>query len=76
MIGDKKISILAIDDEPSILQAIEGILIDEGYRVLAAESGLRGLNILAKEKIDIVLLDVWMPEMDGTETLAKIKEKK
>ena len=75
MIGGKKNSILIIDDEPSVLQALENILIDEGYRVLAADSGIKGLNILLKNEIDIVLLDVWMPEMDGIETLAKIKEK-
>ena len=75
MIGDKKISILVIDDEPSVLQAIENILTDKGYRVLAADSGLKGLNIILKNEIDIVFLDVWMPEMDGIETLVKIKEK-
>ncbi len=75
MIGDKKISILVIDDEPSILASIEGILTDEGYRVLTAESGLKGLRILTRENTDIVLLDIWMPEMDGIEALIKIKER-
>jgi len=74
MIGDKKISILAIDDEPSILGILEGILTDEGYRMFAAVSGPKGLSILMREKIDTVLLDVWMPGMDGIETLEKIKK--
>ena len=75
MTGDKKISILAIDDEPSILRSLEGVLDDEGYRVLTAISGPEGLSILTREKVDAVLLDVWMPGMDGIETLEKIREK-
>jgi two-component system, NtrC family, nitrogen regulation response regulator NtrX len=75
MVGDKKISILAIDDEPSILRSLEGILTDEGYRMFAALSGPKGLSILTREKVDTVLLDVWMPGMDGIETLEKIKER-
>ena len=73
--GKHKTTILVIDDEPSILQSLRGILTDEGYRCLAAESGFRGLNILAKNEVDIVLLDAWMPKMDGLETLKRIKEK-
>lgn len=73
--GKHKTTILVIDDEPSILQSLRGILTDEGYRFLAAESGFRGLNILAKNEVDIVLLDAWMPKMDGLETLKRIKEK-
>lgn len=75
MIGDKKISILVIDDEPSILRSIEGILTDEGYRMLTARSGLKGLSILTRKNVDIVLLDDWMPGMDGLETLKKIKKR-
>ena len=75
MIGDKKISILIIDDEPSILRSIEGILTDKGYMMLTAQSGLKGLSILTRNNVDIVLLDEWMPGMDGLETLKKIKER-
>ncbi|MFH1930457.1 MAG: response regulator [Pseudomonadota bacterium] len=75
MKGDKKISILVIDDEPMILRVLHGILADEGYKVFVAKSGLKGLDILKKKNIDIVLLDVWMPEMGGLEALIKIKER-
>lgn len=69
------ITILIIDDEPSILKSLQGILTDEAYRVLLAESGRKGLYILQSRKIDIVLLDHWMPDMNGMETLKKIKER-
>ena len=72
---EKNISILIIDDEPSILQSLQGILIDEGYKVFLAESGQKGLDILQSRKIDVVILDHWMPDMNGVETLEKIKEK-
>jgi two-component system, NtrC family, nitrogen regulation response regulator NtrX len=75
MIDDKKRAILAIDDEPSILRSLEGILDDEGYKVFTAMSGPKGLSILTREKVDTVLLDVWMPRMDGIETLQRIKER-
>jgi len=70
----KKISILIIDDEPLTLESLQGILTDEGYRALSAESGRKGIDILQKRKADVVLLDAWMPDMNGIETLKKIKE--
>jgi len=72
---EENISILIIDDEPSILKSLQGILIDEGYRVLLAESGQKGLDILEGREIDVVLLDAWMPDMNGMDTLKKIKER-
>lgn len=74
MTHDKKTSILAIDDETSILRSLEGILDNEGYKVFVAESGSEGLSIIMRQEIDIVLLDVWMPGRDGIETLEEIKE--
>ena len=70
----KKISILIIDDEPSILEVLQRVLTDEGYKALSAESGRKGIDILQKRKTDVVLLDAWMPDMNGIETLKKIKE--
>jgi len=66
-------TVLVIDDERSILQSLEGILIDEGYQVILAESGRTGLDILEKEIPDLVLLDIAMPGMDGIEVLSRIK---
>ena len=70
----KNISILIIDDEPLILESLQGILTHEGYRVLLAESGQKGLDISQSRKIDVVLLDHWLPDIDGIEALKKIKE--
>lgn len=66
-------SVLVIDDEQSIRATLSGALEDEGYRVFTAESGRAGLELIRSERPDIVLLDIWMPEMDGIETLKRIK---
>lgn len=68
-------TILIIDDEQSILTSLQGALTDEGYRVRTAPSGQKGLALLEEETPDTVLLDIWMPEMDGLTTLKIIKEK-
>jgi two-component system nitrogen regulation response regulator NtrX len=71
-----KTTILVVDDEESILETLTGILEDEGYIVIPASSGESALIKFSKNSPDIVLLDVWMPEMDGIETLKKIMETK
>ncbi len=67
-------SILVVDDEKSIIQSLEGILSDEGFEVQDAENGLKALEKIEEEIPDLVLLDIWMPELDGIETLVRIKE--
>ncbi|MEA2039532.1 MAG: sigma-54 dependent transcriptional regulator [Thermodesulfobacteriota bacterium] len=67
-------TILVVDDEQSILQSLEGILSDEGFDVISAESGVRALEMIQEIIPDLVLLDIWMPGIDGIETLVKIKE--
>jgi two-component system nitrogen regulation response regulator NtrX len=66
-------SVLIVDDEASIRQSLSGALKDEGYRIFSAASGKEGLDSIRIEKPDVVLLDIWMPEMDGIETLRQIK---
>ena len=68
-------SILIVDDEPTIRQSLTGVLEDEGFKTSMAESGEAGLEILGKHVFDVVLLDVWLPGIDGLETLEKIREK-
>lgn len=65
--------ILIVDDELSIRQSLSGALKDEGYRVHLAASGVEALDFLKFERPDVVILDIWMPEMDGLETLKRIK---
>lgn len=66
------LQILIIDDEQDIRTSLCGILEDEGYRTLQAENGEKGLEVLGNEQVDLVLLDIWMPGMDGLETLEQI----
>lgn len=67
-------TILVVDDEKSILKSVEGILSDEGFDVACVESGHAALERVAEESPDLVLLDIWMPEMDGIETLMRLRE--
>ena len=66
-------TILIIDDEKDIRSSLAGILEDEGYQVLCAESGLEGIECARQELPDLILLDIWMPGMDGLETLGTLK---
>jgi two-component system nitrogen regulation response regulator NtrX len=67
-------SILIVDDEPSILQTLSGLLSDEGFEVTTAANGYEALKIIEAESPDLVLLDIWMPGIDGIETLKEIKK--
>src|SRR3990172_2092835 len=67
-------TILIVDDEPSILSSLSAVLKDAGYRVLVAQDGSEALRSLRQEIPRLVLLDIWMPDQDGLETLKKIKE--
>jgi len=71
---DRKI--LIVDDEPMNHRIIEHIIKEEGmYQIISAEGGREALDILEKEKVDVIMLDVVMPDMDGLETLRRIREK-
>jgi two-component system nitrogen regulation response regulator NtrX len=66
-------SILIVDDEPGIRQSLAGVLEDEGFDVSAVASGEECLRALEQRLFACVLLDVWLPGMDGLETLARLK---
>ncbi|HVR42579.1 MAG TPA: sigma-54 dependent transcriptional regulator [Thermoanaerobaculia bacterium] len=65
--------ILIIDDEPSIRDTLRDILVDEGHRCTLAESAEEGLAAYAKEDFDLILLDVWLPGMDGLALLERFR---
>src|SRR5579862_7900765 len=67
-------NILIVDDESGIRQSLKGVLEDEGYKASVADSGEACLDSLRKRAFDVVLLDVWLPGMDGLETLQKIRD--
>jgi two-component system nitrogen regulation response regulator NtrX len=68
-------SILIVDDEPGVRSALGGVLRDEGYEVDAVDSGEACLERLARQSYDVVVLDVWLPGMDGLATLARMRER-
>lgn len=67
-------TVLVVDDERQIRGSIRGVLGDEGFRVLEAEGGREALEIVRRERPDLVLLDVWMPEVDGIEVLQNLQK--
>lgn len=66
--------ILIIDDEEGIRESLSGVLHDEGYEVEAVDSGESGLAAISDHRPDLVFLDVWLPGIDGLETLSRIRE--
>ena len=68
------INILVVDDEKEIADLLELYLISDGYQVKKAYDAMEGLQIMKKEKIDLVLLDIMMPRIDGLEMCRKIRE--
>src|SRR5437763_16130161 len=66
--------ILVVDDEPGIRQSLSGVLEDEGYAVDSADSGEACLAALPGAAFELVLLDIWLPGIDGMDTLARIQE--
>lgn len=68
------VRVLVVDDEPMNLMVAEGILRDYQMQVKTAESGMKALELCEKEKFDLVFLDHMMPEMDGVETLKRLRK--
>src|SRR5262250_3167869 len=67
-------NVLIVDDEAGIRDSLAGILGDEGYSASSVGSGEACLEVLHKNTFDVVLLDIWLPGIDGMETLTKIRE--
>jgi len=68
-----RFKILVIDDEPILRESLKAALETSGYEVLTAKSGEEGLELFQRENPDLVLLDHWLPGMNGDEVLRKIK---
>ena len=67
-------TVLVIDDEPAHRLMVRVVLGDAGFRVLEADNGATGLNILRTKSVDVVLLDMRMPGMSGLEVLQRLRE--
>ncbi|MEO8662894.1 MAG: response regulator, partial [Bryobacteraceae bacterium] len=66
--------VLIVDDEPGIRQSLSGVLEDEGLEAASVETGEQCLDILKRRTFEVVLLDIWLPGIDGLETLSRIQE--
>jgi two-component system nitrogen regulation response regulator NtrX len=71
-----KPTILIVDDEAGVRSALSGVLRDEGYQVDAVDSGEACLDRVARAPYDVVVLDIWLPGMDGLTTLARLQERR
>ena len=67
-------TILVVDDEQGIREVLQDVLSDEGHRVIAVEDGFRALEILEEGSVDLVVLDVWLPNMGGIDVLKRIRD--
>ena len=70
----RDIKILLVDDEPDILEIVGYNLSAEGYQIITAENGHEAVKIAKKEKPQLIILDVMMPEMDGIEACEQIRK--
>ena len=70
-----KQTVLIVDDEPGVRSALGGVLRDEGYDVETVDSGEACLERLARRLYDLVILDVWLPGIDGLTTLQRLRER-
>src|ERR1700719_3294002 len=70
-----KPTILIVDDEPGVRTALTGVLSDEGYEVESVASGEACLDRVTRGSVDLIVLDVWLPGMDGLATFARLRER-
>src|SRR5207253_958882 len=71
-----KASVLIVDDEPGVRSALSGVLRDEGYDVEAVDSGEACIDRVVRGLVDVIVLDVWLPGLDGLATLGRLRQMK
>ena len=69
----RKQTILVVDDEPMIRRIFERLLSEEGYTVLTASNGKEGLEVVRKKSLELVILDLKLPDMSGIDILRRIR---
>lgn len=69
-------TILVVDDDARVTRSVETVLRDEGFRVVVASGGVEALDVLDSTTPDLVLLDVWMPDLDGIEVLERLRARR
>lgn len=68
--------VLVVDDDREIVRAIALLLEKEGYRTLKAYDGMEALRVLAENEVQLIIMDVMMPKLDGLSAMMKIRERK
>jgi two-component system nitrogen regulation response regulator NtrX len=71
-----KPSVLVVDDEAGVRSALSGVLRDEGYAVDTVDSGEACLDRVSRAPYDVIILDIWLPGMDGLATLTRLRERR
>src|SRR3954463_15208414 len=71
-----KVTVLIVDDEAGVRSALGGVLRDEGYAVDAVDSGEACLDRVTRSPFDVIILDIWLPGIDGLATLARLRERR
>jgi DNA-binding response OmpR family regulator len=66
-------TVLVVDDDPNAVDILTRMLTKEGFKALPAHSGAEALDVVARQPVDVILLDVMMPEMDGFQVCAKLQ---
>lgn len=66
-------TICIVDDEPAILNTLSSILEEEGYHITLAKTGEEALKVIQQEPPDVVILEVWIPDLDGLEVLKRVR---
>ena len=66
-------TVLVVDDEEEIRNSLRGVLNDEGLRVIEAADGVQAMKLVRSERPELMLVDVWMPELDGIELLRRLE---
>ena len=73
-VSEAQATLLFVDDEANILSSLKRLFRPLGYRIFTAEGGAQGLEIMARESVDLVVSDMRMPEMNGAQFLEKVRE--
>lgn len=69
----RSVSILVVDDSPVVVEAVKGALLGDGYTVVTAEDGIECLDMVKQHKVDLILLDIDMPKMNGYQVCKLLK---
>lgn len=69
-----KTTIMIVDDDPDVRQSIMDVFADEGYEIFGAAGGREALEKVNQENIDLIFLDIWMPDLDGMQVLQQLKD--